>query len=100
MKATLITQMDRQLYDNLMHYLTELTYPDGLTQQRKTYLRKTSTQYIVKNNLLFQKDKTVIKRVILREQVESILYNLHQDMSGAYLGIGKSEREILLATNV
>lgn len=79
--------MDRQLYDNLMHYLTELTYPDGLTQQRKTHLRKTSTQYIVKNNFLFRKDKTGIKRVILREQVESILYNLHQDMSGAHLGI-------------
>ncbi|GBC12673.2 putative integrase core domain protein [Rhizophagus irregularis DAOM 181602=DAOM 197198] len=60
---------------------------DGITDKRKTQIRKNSTQYIYQNNILFRKTKDGIRKVILREQVEPILYHFHTDMSGAHLGI-------------
>jgi len=79
--------MDRQLYQELIQYLSTLTFMDGITDKRKNYIRKNSTQYIYQNNTLFRKTKEGIRKVILREQVEPILYNLHKDMSGSHLGI-------------
>ena len=79
--------MDKQLYDELLYYLTTLQFLDGITDQRKTHVRKISTQYIVQNNMLFKNTKAGLRRVILENEVELIIYNLHRDMSGAHLGI-------------
>ncbi len=79
--------MDEHLYNNLLGYLSTLTWPDHVDNEQKVKLRKISSQYIVKNNLLFRNVKGVLKRVIIREQVESILYHLHQDLNAAHLGI-------------
>jgi hypothetical protein len=78
--------MDEQLYKDLIHYLTTLTFMDGLTDKWKTHIRRISTQYISKNNILYRNTKEGIRKVILPEQVELILYHLHKDMSGAHLG--------------
>ena len=79
--------MDSQLYKELTHYLNTLTHLDGLSNQRKTHIRRISTQYFVFNHLLFRKTKDGNRRVILQEQVEPILFHLHTDMNGAHLGV-------------
>jgi hypothetical protein len=79
--------MDKQLYQDLIQYLTTLTFMDGITDKRKTLIRKNSTHYIYQHNTLYRKTKDGIRKVILPEQVESILYHLHTDMSGAHMGI-------------
>jgi hypothetical protein len=79
--------MDEQLYQNLIHYLTTLTFMEGLNDKRKTHIQKTSTQYICRNNILYRNTKEGLRRVIVKEQVEPILYHLHKDMNGAHLGV-------------
>jgi hypothetical protein len=79
--------MDKQLYEDLIHYLTTLTYPDGYNEQRKTHLKRISTQYLIKNTQLYRQTKDGLCRVIQREQVEMLLFNLHKDMTGAHLGV-------------
>jgi transposase InsO family protein len=79
--------MDEQLYKELVHYLTTLTFMDGLTDKRKTHIRKISTQYICKNNILYRNTKEGIRKVILQDQVEPVIYHLHRDISGAHLGV-------------
>jgi hypothetical protein len=79
--------MDKQLYDDLIHYLTTLTYPDGHNEQRKTHLKRISTQYLIKNTHLYRQTKDGLCRVIQREQVETLLFNLHKDMTGAHLDV-------------
>ena len=79
--------MEEQRYKDLTQLLETLTYPDGLNDKRKTQLRKDSTHYFITNHTLYKRTKDGAKRVILREQVEPILYYLHQDMSGAHLGV-------------
>ena len=79
--------MDEQQYEDLVKYLDTLAYPENYNDKRKTQLRKNSTHYFVKNHILYRHTKNGGRRVILPEQVEVILYNLHQDMSGAHLGV-------------
>jgi hypothetical protein len=79
--------MDEQLYQNLIHYLTTLTFMEGLNDKQKTHIQKTSTQYICRNNILYRNTKEGLRRVIVKEQVEPILYHLHKDMNGAHLGV-------------
>jgi hypothetical protein len=79
--------MDKQLYQDLIQYLTTLTFMDSITNERKTLIWKNSIYYIYQHNTLYRKTKDGIRKVILPEQVESILYHLHTDMSGAHMGI-------------
>jgi len=51
--------MDRQLYQELIQYLSTLTFMDGITDKRKNYIRKNSTQYIYQNNIYLEKQKKV-----------------------------------------
>src|SRR5581483_11516195 len=78
--------MDDQLYNNLMQYLDTLIFPAGLDEMEKKKLRKIAVYYIIRNNLLFKNIRGELKRVITKDQVESILYNLHQDLNAAHLG--------------
>ena len=79
--------MDEQLYKELVQYLTTVTFMEGTSTRRQTHIRKTSTQYICKDNLLYKNTREGIKRVILKDQIEPILYHLHKDMTGAHLGV-------------
>ena len=79
--------MDEQLYKELVQYLTMVTFMEGTSTRWQTHIRKTSTQYICKDNLLYKNTREEIKRVILRDQIEPILYHLHKDMTGAHLGV-------------
>jgi len=79
--------MDKQHYNDLIQYLETLTHQNDDDDKRKTHIRKDSTHYFIKNHILYRRTKEGGKRVILKEQVEPILYHLHQDMSGAHLGI-------------
>jgi hypothetical protein len=80
-------QMNEQLYNNLINYLTTLTYPTDYDDSRKTHLRKLSTQHFVINHTLYRKGKKGKVRVIKRDEIEPILYHLHRDIVGAHLGI-------------
>ena len=79
--------MNNQFYDNLKQYLETLTLPAGLDEMEKKKIKKLSVNYVVKNDLLFKDTKEGLRRVITKDQVEAILYNLHQDLNAAHLGI-------------
>jgi hypothetical protein len=78
--------MDKQLYKELIQYLSTLTFMEGITTHQQTHIRKNSIKYVYQNNTLFRKTKEGLRKVILQEQVESILYHFHTDLSGAHLG--------------
>ena len=79
--------MNNKTYQDLINYLTTLTYPTDYDEQRKTHLRKNSTQYFVKNHTLYRRNKKGNLRVVLQDQVEPILFHIHRDVTGAHLGI-------------
>ncbi|GES72439.1 retrovirus-related Pol polyprotein from transposon 412 [Rhizophagus clarus] len=79
--------MNEQMYRDLVQYLDALTVLNHYNSTQKAKIRYTSAHYILQNNLLYRRTQDGFKRVILREQVESILYHLHQDLNAAHLGI-------------
>ena len=68
--------MNNKTYQDLINYLTTLTYPTDYDEQRKTHLRKNSTQYFVKNHTLYRRNRKGNLRVVLQDQVEPILFHI------------------------
>src|SRR2546429_2263019 len=80
--------MNEQLYKDLYNYLETLTLPKSDDELRKTQLRNQSKQYFIQQHQLFRRWKNgQPQRVILPDQTELILFNLHKDQTGAHLGI-------------
>jgi len=51
------TKMDIEHYNNIYTYLLQQKYPDNFSNQQKQTLVKQSTNYIIKNNFIYKKDK-------------------------------------------
>lgn len=81
--------MNEQLYNALYYYIENSEYPKEIKDQHeKIQLEKLSKKYIIqKRNLFRQTKEGKYQRVILPDQTELILYNLHKDQNGAHLGI-------------
>jgi hypothetical protein len=69
--------------------LTNFIVPDTYNEEEKNRIIQTAKHYYVQNNNLYRKTKNNQhqQRVVKPNQVETILFNLHKDMTGAYLGV-------------
>ena len=89
--------MDQQHYFNIHTYLSFNIFPDEFTQQQQQQLIKQSQNYILKDNLLFKKDKKNVKklyRVITRDELATVLYMMHNDPTSGHLGIDSTFNKI------
>jgi ribosomal protein S4E len=80
--------MNEQKYKIIYDYLDNLTFPKEVkTEAEKEKLKKLSEKYFIQHQQLFRKtNEGDSQRVILPEQTEIVLFNLHKDQSGAHLG--------------
>jgi transposase InsO family protein len=80
--------MEEQLYYDIKQYLTNFDIPEEYTEPQKNRIVQVAKHYFLLNDKLYRKNKNnQTQRVILPKQIETILYNLHKDMTGAHLGI-------------
>jgi hypothetical protein len=87
--------MNEQEYKDIYNYLKDLTLPKDNDEHRKTQIRNQSNKYFIQHHQLFRRRKNGIpQRVILPDQTELILFNLHKDQSGAHLGIDTTFEKI------
>ena len=77
--------MDRQQYNNLINFLNTKSYPEDLNNKQKQKFRQQAKFYQTDNQTLYQKNKQQILKVIKREEVETVLYNMHDNpLSGHF----------------
>ena len=79
--------MDNEQYYNLFNYLSNSQLPIQLNQQQIQKLIKQSEYFIIKNNLLYKKDKRKqgnLLRVIRRHELEPILFMMHNDPTAGH----------------
>ena len=80
--------MNRDEYQEIYNYLERLHTPKDYDEHRITHLKNKSNKYFIQHHQLFRRRKNgQPQRVILPDQVEIILFNLHKDQNGAHLGI-------------
>ena len=80
--------MNEQHYKDIYNYLNALILPKTDDELRKTQIKSQSKNYFIQSHQLFRRRKNgQPQRVILPEQTELILFNLHKDPTGAHLGI-------------
>jgi hypothetical protein len=81
--------MEDILYHDILQYLTKFIIPNTYNEEEKNRIIQTAKHYYVQNNNLYRKTKNNQhqQRVVKPNQIETILFNLHKDMTGAHLGV-------------
>ena len=82
--------MDLNLYYNLVKYLSDLIYPESSTDEEQRKIRSQSKYFIVREGILYKKNKKNPQRplrVVKSNEVEIILHNLHADSLAGHFGI-------------
>src|SRR5438034_513931 len=82
--------MEFEQYNNIHKYLLTHQYPDNFTSPQKQRLEKQSSNYIVKNNYLYKKDKRKennLLRVIRKHEMEPVLFMFHNDPTAAQFAV-------------
>src|SRR5688572_24172188 len=87
--------MEEQLYYDIYQYLDNFIIPEEYNEQQKNRIVQTAKHYCIEENKLYRKNKENTKqRVITPKHIETILYNLHKDMTSAHLGVKSTYEKI------
>ena len=90
--------MEQKHYHNLHStYLLYNTLPEDFSPQQQQQLIKQSDNYILKDNLLFKKNKNnsrQLYRVIMKSELATVLYMMHNDPTSGHLGIDATFNKI------
>ena len=82
--------MKKEVYQTLQQYLTNWTFPNGITEKDKKKIQGMTIRYHVKNNLLYRKNKKDHHqplRVVRRSEVLPLIKRLHEDPLSGHFGI-------------
>lgn len=79
--------MDPEHYFNIYNYLLSKQIPNHFNSQQIQQLTKQSANYIIKDELLFKKDRNNTRklyRVVHKEELPAILYMMHNDPTSGH----------------
>jgi len=79
--------MDNEHYNNIYYYLLFKQIPEHFTQQQKQQFFKQTKNYVIENNLLYNKDWKYSEKlywVIQKEELPAILYMMHNDLTSRH----------------
>jgi hypothetical protein len=80
--------MDEDTYNRLTEYLINHTFPPNGTTEQRRQLRQQANHYIVQDNVLYKRNKDGNPlRVITKENLTKILYNMHNAPNAGHFGI-------------
>ena len=80
--------MEPQQYNALVSFIDNKTYPEGYTAKQKQQLQKAAKYFTNNNGILFhqnEKDPTQQQRVIKVSELETVLYNSHDNPLSGHL---------------
>ena len=89
--------MEQKHYFNIYTYLFHNTLPEDFSPQQQQQLIKQSNNYILKDNLLFKKDRKnsrKLYRIITKDELATVLYMMHNDPTSGHLGIDATFNKI------
>jgi Integrase zinc binding domain/Integrase core domain len=82
--------MDQKHYFNIYTYLVSKTLPEDFSPQQQQQLMKQANNYILKDDVIFKRDKKIqnkLYRVIKKDEVATVLHMMHNDPTSGHLGI-------------
>ena len=87
--------MEKQLYYDIYQYLDNFVIPEGYNEQQINRIVQTAKHYYIENEKLYRKNQNETKQhVITPKHVETILYNIHKDITAAHLGVNTTYEKI------
>src|SRR5215210_7802734 len=82
--------MNLKDYYNLKFFLKTSTLPTGLTLLEQQQLKNQSTHYIIRNHILYRRNKKTPQeplKVIKQQELKNILFSLHERSLAGHFGI-------------
>src|SRR5947209_19225852 len=90
--------MDLDVYYQLVRCLSDNSFSNTLSLHNHHILIHQSTHYIVRDGLLYKKtepnEKTFPKRVVKTTEIETILFNLHADVTAGHFAFDGTYQRI------
>src|SRR6185369_11014044 len=80
--------MEPQQYNALVNFINTKTYPEGYTTKQKQQLQKAAKYFNNNNGILYhqsEKDPAQQQRVIKVSELETVLYNSHDNPLSGHL---------------
>ena len=91
--------MDTDIYFRMLQYLTDHTLPDNVNEQQRKALIRKSRYFVVIEGQLFKRNKkepTRPLKVVQRNEVDIILYNVHSDPLAGHFGLEETFRRVAI----
>ena len=80
--------MDVNLYNQLIEYLTNHSLPPEINDKQRQQLRQKANHYIVLDNILYKRNMNGEPlRVITKDNLTKLLYNMHSIPNAGHFGI-------------
>ena len=79
--------MDSTTYNNLVQFLEQQQLPINATDKQKQQLINQVKHYVANNSILYKRNRKVgekLLRVIRVAELETILYNMHADITAGH----------------
>jgi len=90
--------MDSTTYNNLVQFLEQQQLPINATDKQKQQLINQAKHYVANNSILYKRNRKVgekLLRVIRVTKLETILYNMHADITAGHFAFdGTYQRTI------
>src|ERR1044071_6562855 len=91
--------MDTDIYFRMLQYLTDHTLPDNVNEQQRKALIRKSRYFLVIKGQLFKRNKkepTRPLKVVQRNEVDIILYNVHSDPLAGHFRLEETFRRVAI----
>src|ERR1044071_274869 len=91
--------MDSDTYYQLLQYLTDFILPTHMNEQQKRAIIRKSRYYVSIDGHLFKKNRKEPNRplkVVRKNEVDIILYNLHSDPLAGHFGVEETFRRVAI----
>ena len=91
--------MDTDIYFCMLQYLTDHTLPDNVNEQQRKALIRKSRYFLVIEEQLFKRNKkepTRPLKVVRKNEVDIILYNVHSDPLAGHFGLEETFRRVAI----
>ena len=89
--------MDNNLYSQLQQYLQDGQFLDKTPTEQKQRIRRLAKYYFLRDNRLYlrvRNEKEVPRRVLVKNEIEKVLYNAHTSPLAGHRGLKATIKKV------
>ena len=86
--------MNSETYNNYLDYLSNLTFADTVTNTERELIRKTASNYFIRNFVLYRRHKGKERLVVPEHKKQMILTASHDHQLVGHMGVDNNYQRL------